>query len=311
LSIACAIAIAVATGLALLRRGESKEVRNKRIYEGKNVILVGCQKGGIGEKIAKILRGKKVNLFLVDLNDSVLGIAEGLGDGTTGLVQDMTKDGAAETVIKAAVRHFKGKIDGLIMMQVYMPKPGFVSLLNAEVMQRAYDVAMKASILMTLNALPFIEESKGTIAFASSGSVAIPLPMMGMYRAVKVAMQAWLETLYQEQIMKNTGVKVSIVSFSAIKTGLYHESVQDVGFGDDGANTAEEGAEFFVDSVFEKSGFIHLGPLPILSYLPMLVPLFPSLFRYSCRRVVQLQQIVWDRDKECNERRKKDMLGKD
>jgi len=265
-----------------------------RIYKDKNILVVGCQRGGIGEELVNILADRGANVFVVDISATVEQMRR---DHVTVLVQDLTAPDAIERVMKACISHFHGRLDALLMLQAFMPKPGFVSSLTPESIQRCLDVTLKAGVLLIINCLPFLEQSKGCIGYSSSGSVFLPMGLMGMYRTVKAGLSTFIESVSSEQEMKGTGTTCTVVPFSAVKTGLYDMSVEEISFGDSSQDTPYDTAVFFLEKVMEDRVYIYAGPLPNLDLVRLIVPFFPGLFRFVMRNIMTVKPAIYDRDR--------------
>jgi short-subunit dehydrogenase len=242
------------------------------IFKDKTVIITGGSEG-VGAATARLFAEAGANLVLVARNKKNLDvIAAELRDKTRVEIfpMDVTDADACVDLFKKAAFEF-GHVDILINNAAYHAR-GAVRDVSADDLGRIIDVNLKAPIMLTRLALPSLEEAGGGVVinvaslhgrFPSAGSTT--------YSASKFGLRVFSLALHEE--LRDTGIKVAVISPGAIDTGFIMENIDDV---DDivfsqPISTADEVAQAILDlcgnKVREQAMPVSSGILATAAYL--------------------------------------------
>ena len=248
------------------------------IFNDKTVIITGGSEG-VGAATARMFAEAGANLMLVARNKKNLdAIAEELRAKTKVEVfaMNVSDAEACVDVFKKAAFEF-GRVDVLVNNAGYH-KRGPVEEIDPADLATMIDVNLKAPILLSRIALPYLREAGGG-AIINVGSLAgrAPIPGNAGYAASKAGLRSFTYALGLE--MADSGVKIAVVSPGPIDTGFIMsdiDSVADINFSQP-ISSAEEVAQAILDlcgnNVREQS-------MPRTGgFLTTLVYLFPGLSR--------------------------------
>jgi len=252
------------------------------IFNNKTVIITGGSEG-VGAAAARMFAEAGANLMLVARNKKNLeAIAEELRDKTQVEIfaMDVSDPDACVDVFKKA--HFEfGRVDVLINNAGYHKRGNVESVEPAE-LGRIIDVNLKAPIMLSKIALPYLREAGGG-AIINVGSLAgrTPVPGSATYAASKAGLRSFTYSLGFE--LADESIKLAVVSPGPIDTGFIMadlDSTSDLTMSQP-LSTAEEVAQVILDlcgnNKREQSMPTSSGVLTMLSYLfpsvgPMLRP---------------------------------------
>ena len=183
---------------------------------GKVVIITGAS-SGIGEAMAreyaamgaKVVLGARQSDKLQSLADEITAKGGKVAWSTT----DVTKMEDCEQLIKTAVDAFGG-IDVLICNAGISMRALFDDL-DLSVLHRLMDVNFWGTVYCTKYALPYLQQSKGSLVGISSVAGLNGLPGRTGYSASKFAMTGFLETIRVENLKKGLHVMVACPGFTA------------------------------------------------------------------------------------------------
>ena len=246
------------------------------IFNNKTVVITGGSEG-VGAAAARLFADAGANLMLVARSKKNLeAIAEELRDKTRVEIfaMDVSDVDACVDVFKKA--HFEfGRIDVLVNNAGCHAR-GDVENVEAGELGTMVDVNLRAPIMLTRLALPYIREAGGG-AIINVGSLAgrTSIPGSATYAATKAALRSFTYSLDYE--LKDAGIKIALVSPGPIDTGFIMNDIDataDLSFSQP-MSTTEEVAQTILDlcgnNVREKS-------MPGLSgFLTTLTYLFPWL----------------------------------
>jgi len=246
------------------------------IFNNKTVIITGGSEG-VGAATARLFAEAGANLMLVARGKKNLDvIAEELRAKTRVEVfaMDVSDAEACVDVFKKAAFEF-GCVDVLVNNAGYH-KRGNVEDVEASDLGRIIDVNLKAPIMLSRIALPYLRESGGG-AIINVGSLAgrAPIPGSASYAASKAGLRSFTYALGME--LEESNIKFAVVSPGPIDTGFIMadiDATSDLTFSQP-ISTADEVAQAVLDlcgnTVKEQS-------LPALSgFLTMIMYLFPGL----------------------------------
>lgn len=256
------------------------------IFKDKTVIVTGGSEG-VGAATAKLFAEAGANLMLVARSKKNLeALADQLRDKTRVEIfaMDVADADACVDLFKKANFEF-GRIDVLINNAGFH-KRGPVQSVDADDLGRMIDVNLRAPIMLTRNALPYIREAGGG-AIINVGSLAgrTPVPNSATYAASKAGLRAFTRSLADE--LGDTNIKCAIVSPGPIDTGFIMsdiDQVSDLTFSQP-ISTAAEVAQAILDlcgnNQVEQSMPRISGVLTTLTYL---IPQLGRLVRPTLER---------------------------
>ena len=246
------------------------------IFNDKTVIITGGSEG-VGAATARMFADAGANLMLVARDKKKLdAIAEELREKTRVEVfaMDVSNAEACVDVFKKASFEF-GRVDVLVNNAGYH-KRGNVEDVDANDLGNIINVNLKAPIMLSRIALPYLRESGGG-AIINVGSLAgrAPIPGSAAYAASKAGLRSFTYALGME--LAGSGIKLAVVSPGPIDTGFIMadiDATSDLTFSQP-ISTAKEVAQAILDlcgnNVREQS-------MPKISgWLTMIMYLFPGL----------------------------------
>lgn len=246
------------------------------IFNNKTVIITGGSEG-VGAATARLFAEAGANLMLVARNKKNLDlIAKELRAKTQVAVfaMDVSDAEACVDVFKKASFEF-GRIDILINNAGYH-KRGLVEDVEDDDLGRIIDVNLKAPIMLSRIALPYLRESGGG-AIINVGSLAgrAPIPGSAAYGASKAGLRSFTYALATE--LAGSNIKVAVVSPGPIDTGFIMadlDATSDLTMSQP-ISTAEEVAQAVLDLCGNN---IRELSMPRLSgFLTTMMYLFPGL----------------------------------
>jgi short-subunit dehydrogenase len=218
------------------------------IFNGKTVIITGAS-AGVGAATARKFADAGANLLLLARGKKALeSIAAELRDRTRVeiLAMDVTDADACLNALKKADFEV-GRVDVLVNNAGYHAR-GQVESVDAADLGRMIDVNLKAPIVFTRLALPYLRDAGGG-AVINVGSLAgrLPVPGSAAYSASKTGLRAFTYAIAEEHAA--SGIKFAVVSPGPIDTGFIMsdiDSVSDLTFSQP-ISTANEVAQAVLD----------------------------------------------------------------
>ncbi len=189
------------------------------IFKDKTVIITGGSEG-VGAATARLFAEAGANLFLVARNKKNLeAIAAELRDKTKVEIfaMDVSDADACIDVFKKAKFEF-GRVDILVNNAGYHARGDVGSIESAD-LARIVDVNLRAPIVLSRIALPYIHES-GEGAIINVGSLAgrVVYPGAATYSASKAGLRSFTLALAEE--LRGGKVKIGLISPGPIKTAF-------------------------------------------------------------------------------------------
>ncbi len=248
------------------------------IFKDKTVIVTGGSEG-VGAAAAKLFADAGANLVLVARNKKNLeAVADALRDKTRVAVfpMDVTDADACVDVFKKATFEFGG-VHVLVNNAGYHAR-GNVADVDAAALARMVDVNLRAPILLTRLAIPYLKES-GSGAIINVGSMAgrSPVPGSTTYAATKAGLRSFTLALAEE--LRDTSIKVGLVSPGPIDTGFIMADIDqtaDITLSQP-LSTAEEVAQTILDLCGNLQREVAMPR--ITGFLTTIVYLFPWIGR--------------------------------
>ena len=242
------------------------------IFNDRTVVITGGSEG-VGAAAARKFADAGANLMLVARNKKNLdAIAEELRDRTRVEVFAMDVSDAESCVNLFKKTEFEfGRIDVLVNNAGYHER-GLVENVKAEDLGRMIDVNLKAPIVLSRLALPYIREAgSGAIINVASLAGRTPVPGSATYSASKFGLRAFSFALAEE--LRGTKIKLAVVSPGPIDTGFIMsdiDNVSDITFSQP-ISTADEVAQAILDLCGNDQRELSMprisGILTTLSYL--------------------------------------------
>ena len=248
------------------------------IFNDKAVIITGGSEG-VGAATARLFADAGANLMLVARNKKNLeAVAEELRDKTKVEIfaMDVTDADACIDVFKKSQFEF-GRVDILVNNAGYHAR-GMVEEVEAAELARIVDVNLRAPIMLSRIALPYLREA-GEGAIINVGSLAgrTPVPGSATYAATKAGLRAFSLALAEE--LRGSKIKIGLVSPGPIDTAFIMSDmnkVSDITFSQP-MSTAKDVAQTILDlcgnNINEKS------MPPISGFLATVFYLVPWLGR--------------------------------
>ena len=256
------------------------------IFKDKTVIITGASEG-IGAATARLFADAGANLMLVARSRKTLdAVADELRDKTRVEIfaMDVTDADACADVFKKAAFEF-GHVDILVNNAGFHAR-GRVRDVDAADLGRIIDVNLKAPIMLTRIALPYLEEAGGG-AIINVASLHGKLASAGAstYSASKFGLRIFTLALNQE--LEGTSIKAAVVSPGPVDTGFimqHLDEVDDIVFSQP-MSTAEELAQVILDlcgnKVREQDMPVASGILATAAYL---MPWMAGIIRPALER---------------------------
>ncbi len=218
------------------------------IFNNKTVIITGGSEG-VGAATARLFAEAGANLVLVARTRKTLdALADELRDKTRVEVftMDVRDEDACVNLLKKAEFEY-GRVDILVNNAGYHSR-GPVSSISTDDLGMMIDVNLRAPIVLTRIALPYLKEAEGG-AIINVGSLAgrAPIPGSATYAATKAGLRSFTYAIADE--LQGSGIKFAVVSPGPIDTGFIMsdiDSVSDLTFSQP-LSTAEEVAQTVLD----------------------------------------------------------------
>lgn len=247
-----------------------------RDFRNKTVIVTGGSEG-VGAAVARRFAAAGANLVLIARGREKLErLAEELRPKTRVLTcaMDVADEAAGPELLERAEREF-GAIHVLVNNAGYHHR-GPVEKVDARELGRMIDVNLKAPIILSRLALPYLRKAgDGAIINVASLAGRTPMPGAATYSASKFGLRAFTFALGEE--LAGAHIKVAVVSPGPIDTGFIMtniDAVADITFSQP-LSTAYEVAEVVMDLVVNDTRERSMPP--VSGWLTTLSYLFPRL----------------------------------
>jgi short-subunit dehydrogenase len=185
-------------------------------FKDKVVVITGAS-SGIGLALAYEFASQGANLALgARTEDKLKDIADELDARGTGVVYvatDVTCESDCKRLIEAAIAAY-GHIDVLICNAGISMRALFDDV-DLDVLRRLMEVNFWGTVYCVKYALPYIQQSRGSIVGVSSVAGFHGLPARTGYSASKYAMHGFLETIRIENLKKGVHVMIAAPGFTA------------------------------------------------------------------------------------------------
>lgn len=251
-------------------------------FNNVTVLITGASMG-VGAATARAFAARGANLVLIARGEDKLRALQAeldLGDRVHVAPMDVTDLDVFAALLKDTEARF-GSVDVLINNAGYHAR-GPVETVNADDLGRMIDVNLKAPIMATRLALPYLKRARRpAVINVASLAGRTPVPGSATYSASKFGLRAFGLALHEELrgSPDASGIKVASVSPGPIDTGFIMDDIDqvtDLTFSQP-IVTAEQVAETIVDLVDNTTLD---RPMPTISgYLTTISYLFPRIGR--------------------------------
>lgn len=189
------------------------------IFKDRTVIITGASEG-IGAAAARKFASAGANLVLVARNKKKLeALARELGEKAQVeiFVMDVADDDACADLFKKADYEF-GRVDVLVN-NAGCHNRGEVENVSADDLGRMIDVNLRAPIILSRCALPYLRKARGgAIINVASLAGRTPVPGGATYSASKFGLRIFSFALAEE--LRGTRIKVAVISPGPVDTGF-------------------------------------------------------------------------------------------
>jgi NAD(P)-dependent dehydrogenase (short-subunit alcohol dehydrogenase family) len=187
-------------------------------FQNKVAIITGSSRG-IGKAIAIKLAKEGVSIVLNGRNNQRLLEAkseiEKIHSRVVSCCCDVSDPAQSKMLIDFAMESF-GRLD-ILINNVGISNRGTIAESKPEVFQKVFESNVFGSMYTTIEALPHIRKTKGSIVFISSVAGIRGLPSLGPYCASKMALRSFAETLRIEEHTSNIHVGLIQVGITEIE----------------------------------------------------------------------------------------------
>ncbi|MDZ7791444.1 MAG: SDR family NAD(P)-dependent oxidoreductase [Xanthomonadales bacterium] len=247
-------------------------------FNNVTVAITGASMG-VGAATARAFAALGANLVVIARGEDKLRELErelDLGERVMVAPMDVTDTQAFGRMLEDAQARF-GTVDILINNAGYHARGPFEGI-DADDVARMVDVNLKAPLVATRLALPYLRKSKrAAVINVASLAGRTPVPGSSTYCATKFGLRAFTLALHEE--LRGQGIKFASVSPGPIDTGFIMDDLDqatDLTFSQP-ISTAEQVAEAIVELV-DNNTTDH--PMPRISgYLTTISYLFPRIGR--------------------------------
>jgi short-subunit dehydrogenase len=197
------------------------------IFKDKTVIITGASEG-VGAAVAGLFAEAGANLILVARGKKNLEkVAEALRDRSRVEIfpMDVADQGACVDLFKKAQFEF-GRVDILVNNAGYHAR-GPVEGVGADDLAKIIDVNLRAPIVLSRLALPYLREAGGG-AIINVGSLAgkVIYPGAATYSASKAGLRSFSLALAEE--LRDTSIKIGLISPGPISTAFIMDDIDGV-----------------------------------------------------------------------------------
>jgi len=194
-----------------------------------HVAIVTASTAGIGLAIAKRIAEEGCTVVISSRkSENVESAVKQLRDQAKlkvdGHVCHVGREADRQSLI-GYVKEKYGKLDILVSNAAVNPVLGPLLTTPESAWDKIFEVNVKAAFLLTKEAVPLLEKSRGNILFVSSIAGFDPLPGLGAYSVSKTALFGLTKTLAKE--LGEKGIRVNCLAPGVIETDFSRVLYQD------------------------------------------------------------------------------------
>lgn len=184
-------------------------------FKGKVYIITGSSQG-VGKELAKQLCEKGAFVVLNGRNESKLSDVKkefDLNNHTTiAIAADISSVEDCQRLIKSTMTEY-GRIDGLVNNGSITMNEQFEKM-DGHLFKKVFESNSIGAVLPTIEALPFLKKTKGSIIFLSSLAGVHGLPSASAYSMGKMSLTAFWQSLKIELSQSGVHFGICYLSFT-------------------------------------------------------------------------------------------------
>lgn len=188
-----------------------------QVLENKVALVTGGS-SGIGAAIAKAFAQQGAKVIITGRKEQPLIETAASQSGISWVQADMTKTEDIQKITQKIDRDFKGQLDILVNNAGWCPVQSIKDM-NIDDYNKAFDLDVKAVVDTTLQMLPKLLKSQGSIINLSSVGASHPGVNLSLYTGAKAAIEnftrVWALELAADQI------RVNAIAPGAIDTAIW------------------------------------------------------------------------------------------
>jgi len=229
--------------------------------QGRNFIITGGA-SGIGLATAHLLRQEGANLVLWDVAEAKLQAAGEELEAVTAVVNITQPDQVKAAMQTAAAQ--MGSLDGVVHSAGILRSGNFTEM-SLDVQRQVVDVNLNGSIVVGFTAVPYLQQSKGSLIFLASSSAFYGPPELAAYGASKAGVLSLAQSLRLE--LEDSGIHVGVLCPLFVSSPMIND-FKDSGMynGLGTAHTPEEVAQAIIKGLQKRKFMIWPGATPALFY---------------------------------------------
>ena len=189
-----------------------------KTFKDKVAIITGSSRG-IGKATAIAMSKQGVSIVLNGRNQKSLDQVEKLvkdsGEEVETFCCNITNQDQTKRLLDHTIEKY-GKLDILINNAGVSMRGNFAEL-NPDVFKTVFDINVLGTVNTSINAIPYLKESKGSIVFVSSIAGIRGLPSNSAYCSSKMALRAIAESIRIEEVNSNIHVGLIFVGITEIE----------------------------------------------------------------------------------------------
>lgn len=183
------------------------------------VAVVTGGSSGIGKAIARRFADEGAKVIITGRHEDTLKKAAAYSDSIDYLVLDMTAKDAPQTVLDHLNSKYDGQLDILVNNAGWCPIEPLPTITDKDY-DAAFNLDVKAVVLLTVKVLDLLEKSKGNVINISSIGGEHGIPNLSLYTGAKAAIENLTRSWALELAEK--GVRVNAIAPGAINTNIWN-----------------------------------------------------------------------------------------
>ncbi|MFJ7998412.1 SDR family NAD(P)-dependent oxidoreductase [Streptomyces sp. NPDC096310] len=184
--------------------------------DGKAALVTGAGTG-IGRAVARRFAAEGAKVLILGRTEETLKEAAGDDESIDCLVADLERDQDIARVLQEVQDRY-GRLDVLVNNAGWAPVTP-ISEVTMDEYDRVFSINVRALVNLTVQALPMLKASRGSVINMSSVICKNHLPNMSMYAGTKAAVEIFTRIWAKE--LAADGVRVNAIGVGSIETPIY------------------------------------------------------------------------------------------